>query len=118
MVSPSCVCVCTLKALQNSMMLTPCCDRAGPTGGEGFALPALSWSLIFAVSFFAISLVLLCSFPVRPLDPLDLEVVQLDGRGAAEDAHHDAELSALLVDGVHRAGEVRERPVGDPDALA
>jgi len=34
-------CVLALKALQNSMMFTPCCPRAGPTGGLGLA----SWAL-------------------------------------------------------------------------
>ena len=29
-----------LKALQNSMMLTPCWPSAGPMGGAGFAFPA------------------------------------------------------------------------------
>ena len=29
-----------LNSLQNSMMFTPCCPSAGPTGGDGFALPA------------------------------------------------------------------------------
>jgi hypothetical protein len=35
-----------LKSLQNCMMFTPCWPRAGPTGGDGFALPAGSWSLM------------------------------------------------------------------------
>src|SRR5215210_5430613 len=35
-----------LKALQNSMMLTPCWPRAGPIGGAGLALPAGTCSLI------------------------------------------------------------------------
>jgi hypothetical protein len=29
-----------LKALQNSIMFTPLCPNAGPTGGEGLAAPA------------------------------------------------------------------------------
>src|SRR5215213_10624649 len=43
-----------LKALQNSMMLTPCWPSAGPIGGAGFAFPAGTCSLIYAVIFFAI----------------------------------------------------------------
>src|SRR5262249_27370561 len=43
-----------LKVLQNSIMLTPCCPSAGPIGGAGFALPAGTWSLIWAVIFLAI----------------------------------------------------------------
>ena len=38
--SPSWLPVWALKPLQNSMMLTPCWPRAGPTGGAGLALPA------------------------------------------------------------------------------
>src|SRR5210317_984178 len=38
-VSPCCW-VLALKALQNSIILTPCCPSAGPTGGEGLAPPA------------------------------------------------------------------------------
>ena len=33
-------CVWALKSLQNCMMFSPRWPRAGPTGGEGFALPA------------------------------------------------------------------------------
>jgi hypothetical protein len=32
--------VAALKALQNSMMLSPRWPSAGPTGGDGFAAPA------------------------------------------------------------------------------
>ena len=35
-----------LKALQKSMMLTPCCPKAGPRGGDGLALPASTCSFI------------------------------------------------------------------------
>jgi hypothetical protein len=37
MMRPFSCAVWTLNALQNSMMLTPCCPSAGPTGGAGFA---------------------------------------------------------------------------------
>src|SRR5258708_39384814 len=50
--SLACGCVCALNALQKPMMLTPCWPRAGPTGGEGFALPAGSCSLTIPVTFF------------------------------------------------------------------
>ncbi len=53
MIIPSWEDVFALKVLQNSMMLTPCCPRAGPTGGEGFAFPAGIWSLIWVMIFFA-----------------------------------------------------------------
>ena len=32
--------VLSLNALQNSIIFTPCCPNAGPTGGAGFAFPA------------------------------------------------------------------------------
>src|SRR5215471_2576520 len=38
-IMPAWACVWALKALQNSMILTPCCPRDGPTGGEGVAWP-------------------------------------------------------------------------------
>ncbi|WP_245151929.1 hypothetical protein [Prochlorococcus marinus] len=38
------------------MILTPCCPKAGPTGGAGLALPACRASLITATIFFAIRL--------------------------------------------------------------
>src|SRR5208337_3486773 len=44
-----------LKALQNSMMFTPCWPNAGPIGGDGLAAPAGTCSLIYAWTFFAIS---------------------------------------------------------------
>src|SRR3989339_2131265 len=37
---PTSFCVAALNFLQNSMMFTPCCPNAGPTGGAGFACPA------------------------------------------------------------------------------
>ena len=49
--------VLALYSLQNAMMLTPCCPRAGPTGGAGFALPAGKASLINATTFLAIAAV-------------------------------------------------------------
>src|SRR6476659_2656097 len=39
-------CVAALKALQNSMMLTPRWPSAGPIGGDGLAMPAGTCSLI------------------------------------------------------------------------
>lgn len=47
--------VLALKSLQNAMMLSPACPRAGPTGGEGFACPAgISSRMRRATSFAAI----------------------------------------------------------------
>ena len=41
-------------SLQHAIMCTPCCPRAGPTGGAGLALPACKANLIRATTFFAI----------------------------------------------------------------
>ena len=38
--------VCALNSLQNSMILTPRWPSAGPTGGDGLAVPAGICSLI------------------------------------------------------------------------
>src|SRR5688500_18631860 len=46
-------CVAALNALQNSMMLTPRWPSAGPIGGDGFAAPAGTCSLMYPVIFFA-----------------------------------------------------------------
>src|SRR6185295_1359193 len=45
-----------LNALQNSMMFRPRWPSAGPMGGEGFAFPAGTWSLIRPTIFFAMLL--------------------------------------------------------------
>src|SRR5512145_3500741 len=89
-----------LKSLQNCMMFTPCWPRAGPTGGEGFALPAGSWSLMYPVTFFLLAIVL-------PL--LYMGKVELDGRRSPEDADHDLELLLVWLDLLDRAREVRKR---------
>src|SRR5690554_462205 len=102
MIIPGCPCVRALNCLQNSMMFTPCCPSAGPTGGAGFAAPAGTWSLMKPVTFLAMSL---SSSVVgrqssvgvvsvrgwrpatggRRLVTLQLRVVQLDAGGAAEE---------------------------------
>jgi hypothetical protein len=46
-------CVFALKALQNSIMFKPLCPRAGPTGGEGLALPAGICNFNSPANFFA-----------------------------------------------------------------
>src|SRR5688572_26937289 len=55
MIVPASCCVRELNALQNSMMLTPCWRRAGPTGGAGLAATAGIWSLIRVSTFLAIA---------------------------------------------------------------
>src|SRR3989440_5283630 len=90
--------VCALNALQNSMMLTPCCPSAGPTGGAGFACPPGICSLISVRTFLAISVQL-----------LHLVEGQLDGNLALEDVDQHLELLLVGVDVHDLAVEVGER---------
>src|SRR5262249_7284026 len=99
-------CVAALNSLQKAMMLTPCWPSAGPTGGEGLALPAGICSFTIAWTFFAMS------------EPLHLVVLELHGRHAPEDGHHDLELAALGVEVVDGALEVHEGPLDDPHLVA
>src|SRR5262249_32426723 len=107
MMSPSCAWVCALKALQNSMMFTPRCPSAGPTGGLGFACPAGICSLISATTFLAMS-----------LGFLDLHEVELDGRRATEDADQHAQLALVGLHFLNDTVEVLERPVDHLHVLA
>src|SRR5713226_7847290 len=99
---PSCDPVWALKPLQNSMMLTPCCPRAGPTGGDGLAFPAGICSFTIAWTFFAM------------LEPLHLVVLELHGREPPEDGDHDLELAPLRVQVVDGALEVHEWALDHP----
>src|ERR1019366_1157764 len=63
MMSPASFAVFALKALQKSMMLTPCGPSAVPTGGAGVALPAGICSFTEPVTFFAITKPSLQSLP-------------------------------------------------------
>src|SRR6185437_11171980 len=134
-------CVCALNVLQNSMMLRPRWPSAGPIGGDGFALPAGTCSLIIPTIFFAI----LC--PRHPgearahscrrfahaigtptgagarfaytfcLHLFDLGVFELDRGRPAEDRHRDLDPRPLLVDLLDRAVERGERTVAHPHLL-
>src|SRR5262245_38580541 len=112
MISPACAWVWALNALQNSMMLTPRCPSAGPTGGLGFACPAGICSLISATTFFAMR----SSRPPSRL--LDLDEVELDGRGASEDADQDAQLALVGLHLFDHPVEVLERAVDHLHVLA
>src|SRR4051812_44579579 len=116
MTLPRCDSVAALYALQNSMMLTPCWPRAGPTGGAGVAAPALICSLMTPASFFLGGMFgfLVCA----ELELRDLVEGQLDRRLAAEDRHQHLELLAVEVDLVDGRRQRRERAVGDRDGLA
>src|SRR3989442_2184718 len=110
-ISPSCEPVWALNPLQNSMMFTPCWPSAGPTGGDGFALPAGICSFTIAWTFFATRR----SPRRRPASrsrsqPLHLVVLELHGRRPAEHGDDDLHASALGADVLHHALEVDERP--------
>src|SRR5256886_16696572 len=107
-IRPSSLAVCALNPLQNSMMLTPCWPSAGPTGGEGFALPAGIWSLTIAWTFFT----------SHPSESLHLVVLELDRGRPAEDRHGDLHPAALGIHVLDDALEVDERPVDDPHLAA
>src|SRR6185312_13937057 len=98
--------VCALNALQNSMMFTPCCPSAGPTGGAGFACPPGIWSLMTVRTFFAMSVQL-----------LHLVEAELHRHLALEDVDEHLELLLVRVDVDDLAVEVRERPGGYLDRL-
>src|SRR5205814_916858 len=82
--------VCALKALQNSMMLTPCWPSAGPTGGAGLACPPGIWSLMRVRIFFATARVL--------VELLYLIERELNRDLALEDVHEHLELLLVGVD--------------------
>src|SRR6059058_476595 len=99
--------VCALKALQNSMMLTPCWPSAGPTGGAGFACPPGICSLISVRTFLAMS-----------VQFLDLVERELNGHLALEDVHQHLQLLLVGIDVDDLAVEVGERPGGHLHRLA
>src|SRR4051812_3032982 len=114
MIRPFSCAVCALKALQNSMMLTPCWPSAGPTGGAGLAWPPGIWSLMRVRTFFAMS---------RPCVPslvelLDLVEAELDRNLALEDVDEHLQLLRIGVDVDDLAVEVGERTARHLDRLA
>src|SRR5208282_819070 len=128
--------VCALKALQNSMILTPRCPSAGPTGGEGFAAPAGICSLIDPTTFLATLKSFLVAQSRTPLARasaarlrridccfvasglLYLHKVQFDRSCTAEDRDQNAHLALFGLDFLDGAVEVLERAVNDFDRLA
>src|ERR1044071_3868035 len=131
--SPS-LAVRALNSLQNCMMFRPCCPRAGPTGGAGFALPAGHCSLMIAVTFFMWN----SQGPARNgqdgrrddqrdgvpeaaaearLCFLDLGEVKLDRRRAAEHRQRNLELLLVRLDLLDRGREARERSVDHADRV-
>src|SRR5437879_4899758 len=99
-----------LKALQNSMMFTPCWPSAGPTGGAGLAWPPGIWSFMSVMTFFATMTSL--------VELLDLVEAELHGNLALEDVDEHLQLLPLRVDLDDLAVEVGERARGYLDRLA
>src|SRR5580704_1763266 len=71
--------VCALKALQNSMILTPRWPSAGPTGGDGLAAPAGICSLIDPTTFLA-TLFSESLFSVNPFRAQSVTTISLAAR--------------------------------------
>src|SRR3989304_357525 len=114
MTVPSWAAVFSLKLLQNSIILTPCWPRAGPTGGEGVPWPAGICNLTTAVTFLAMR-----SLPYPGgSGPLHLKKVQFKGGGTAEDADHDPHLALVWSNLLHHAVEVNERAIDNPHRLS
>src|SRR5438876_4286191 len=105
------------------MMLTPCWPSAGPIGGDGFAFPAATCSLMNPVTFFISlsSLLALRLLLLRRLGGgsgfLDLREVELDRSRPAEDRDVDANLLLLGLELDDHAGEVRKGTVDDAHRL-
>src|ERR1700756_4276629 len=93
--------VCALNAFVNSMMLTPCWPRAGPTGGAGLAWPPGIWSLMSVRTFFAIGPFL--------VELLDLVEAELDRNLTLEDVDEHLELLLIGIDVDDLAVEVGQR---------
>src|SRR6516165_9845578 len=110
--------VAALYALQNSMMLTPCCPSAGPTGGAGLACPATIWSLISPVTFFFFGAMRCRLFLPGVLNLGDLAESQFHWCFAAEDRHQHLELLLFGVDLVDRGRQRGKRSVHDRYRLA
>src|SRR5215472_6137524 len=94
--------VLALKALQKSMMLTPCGPSAVPTGGAGVAFPAGICSFTEPVIFFAIAKNLSLNLYLLPnagaqllADLLHLEEIQLHWRRATKNRDQNPKRAAF-----------------------
>ena len=94
MIIPGWFCVRALKALQNSIMLTPCWPSAGPTGGEGMAAPGRDLKFNHAYHFFRHRLLL----ARRPLILLHLDEVEFHRCRPAENGNENLELALFGLD--------------------
>src|SRR5919197_497608 len=113
MMDPSWLWVLALNCLQNSIMFTPCCPRAGPTGGAGLAFPAGICNLTRVLTSFAMRM----RSPDDVLQAFDLQEPQLYGRASAKNAHQHLHPPALLINLIHHPVEPEERSVNDAHAV-
>src|SRR5512146_1873614 len=88
-----------LKALQKSMIFTPCCPSAGPTGGAGVAFPAGICNFTWPITFFAM------------LSLLYLKKIQFDRCRAAENGDHHLQRVSVGVHFIDDARKTRKRPI-------
>src|SRR5680860_1886430 len=93
------------------MMLTPCCPKAGPTGGAGFAWPAGICNLMSVRTFLA-------TFLLRLLYLLDLFEAQFGGSITSEDGYHHLELVLLYVNLRDLTCDVRQRAAAYSDLFS
>src|SRR5215468_4667617 len=104
------------------MMLSPRWPRAGPIGGDGFALPAGTCNLMIPTIFFAIyvskSRRWLPLTPAMILNLFDLRIFQFDRGRAPENRHGDFDPRLFLVDLLDEAVERGERAVTDANLFA
>src|SRR5213076_1021859 len=102
-----CACaVLALNCLTNSMMFTPWGPSAVPTGGAGVACPAGTWS--FTIAAMGLAILSLCVCASSCSMRFQLQVVQFDRRGSAEQRHGHSHLPLVGDHLFHRAREVRE----------
>src|SRR5436190_9805307 len=102
--------VAALNSLQKAMIFTPCCPRAGPTGGAGLACPAGICNLISPTTFFAIKNSLLGLF--------DLPIFQFHRGIPAENIYRDFQFAALGLDFLDYAAEIEEWTIVDLHGFA
>src|SRR5437867_4000949 len=114
MIRPFCAIVFALKFLQKSMMLTPCCPSAGPTGGAGVALPAGICNFTWPITFFAI----FYSRAMRSLYLLHLKEIEFNRRRPAEDRHHYLQCVSIGIHFIDNSGEACKWAIDDLDCFA
>src|ERR1700757_4737816 len=98
---PSIFDVWALNVLQNSIMFTPLCPRAGPTGGEGVAFPAGTRSFTSPITFFILYF-------------LHLIEIQFYWCCSTEYSDKDLNLSLFRLHLVNHTGEICEGTFYNP----